>query len=158
MTSAEIYTLCFFVIKKNFTKYQEITVAVLAFCLASTLLVSLGRSGIGVKIGGRYAIFSQMALLSFLLFYAPYIERFWYIQKTRGYFMAFCILLCIVQIPVQFALGTYYKNRALDFENRMMEIVRGNRYPEITYPIYPQVNRLDDFVKMLKSRNLIPTS
>jgi hypothetical protein len=158
LTGAEIYTLYFFVMKKNFSKYQEITVAVLAFCLASTLLVSLGRSGIGVKVGGRYAIFSQMALLSFLLFYAPYIERFWYIQKTRKYLMALCILFCIVQIPVQFALGTYYKNRALDFESRMMEIVRGNRNPEITYPIYPQVNRLDDFVKMLKSRNLIPTS
>jgi hypothetical protein len=155
LTLSQITMMMHFLVRKPLASADWQAVACVAFSLGTCLLIAWGRYDNTPRVGGRYSVFPAVALMSIGVYFVP---RLWQFLRIKEKFVTpWAVTLCViasVSLTLQILFGTYYTERARDFQRRSDAIIAGQRDSSLLAPIYPQVSEIDSIYSLLKEKRI----
>ena len=127
----------------------------LAFSLATAMMIAIGRHQLDLFPAHRYAIFVVITYVALLVLNIPNFER--WINDGRRYAITLSatLLFALAYLGQQVVVGQFAVQRAQAFAHYEKEFLAGGRTPEATTALYfPSIDVLEERYKMLEKERI----
>jgi hypothetical protein len=140
--------------RRSLETREALALGLLLFAGGTALLTSFGRMNVGPHPAHRYTIFAIVAQAGLLLAAMTPLRRLWGAPRARRRVAVVTLALMPFLFVQQVWVGEFAVDRAARFAKLERALLAGDRRPEITQPIYPNVQRLEYHLSRLAERRV----